>query len=127
LEFQFDEFLTAEFSKKFPLEYPKSETELEFCFRWGSQKLESNIGIPNLAGWDRYLPVPLSKAQILILWALLLAISWWSSSCQGADAGKQLDQSSRLKLKEYLTESLFEDVFALNSTISMPPCCCLYP
>jgi hypothetical protein len=34
-------------SKKFWPEYPESETESEFCFRWGSQKSEPKIGIPN--------------------------------------------------------------------------------
>ncbi len=47
-EFQFDGFSTAELKKKFQPEYPESKTELEFRFRWGSQKSEPKIGIPNL-------------------------------------------------------------------------------
>ncbi len=49
-EFWFDEFSTAEFKKKTGRnpEYPESKTESEFCFRWGSQKLEPKIRIPNL-------------------------------------------------------------------------------
>jgi hypothetical protein len=35
-------------SKKIQPEYPESETELEFCFQWGLQKLEPKIRIPNL-------------------------------------------------------------------------------
>jgi hypothetical protein len=42
-------FQTLEFQKKRP-ESPESKTELELCFRWGSQKLEQKIGITNQAG-----------------------------------------------------------------------------
>ncbi len=35
-------------SKKIQPESSESKTESEFCFRWGSQKLEPKIGIPNL-------------------------------------------------------------------------------
>ncbi len=37
LEFQFDDFSKAEFKKNIRPESPEMETELEFCFQWGSQ------------------------------------------------------------------------------------------
>jgi hypothetical protein len=59
LEFQFLNFSTAEFKKKIRPESLESKTESEFRFRWGSQKSEPKIGIPNLddqggghGGWD---------------------------------------------------------------------------
>ncbi len=45
IEFWFLNFSTAEF-KKSP-ESLESRMESVFCFQWGSQKLEPNIGIPN--------------------------------------------------------------------------------
>jgi hypothetical protein len=36
----------------FRLESPESKTELEFCFQWGSQKLEPMLGISNLVEKD---------------------------------------------------------------------------
>jgi hypothetical protein len=47
-EYQFLNFSTAEFEKKIQPESLESKTESEFRFRWGSQKLEPKIGIPNL-------------------------------------------------------------------------------
>jgi hypothetical protein len=37
---------TLEFQKTLP-ESPESKTELEFCLRWGSQKSDPKIEIPN--------------------------------------------------------------------------------
>jgi hypothetical protein len=42
-------FQKSEFQKKIQLEFPESETKSEFRFRWGSQKSEPKIGIPNQA------------------------------------------------------------------------------
>ena len=47
LEFLFSDFPEIGISKKIRPEYPELETEPEFCFRWGSQKWEPKIGIPN--------------------------------------------------------------------------------
>jgi hypothetical protein len=47
-EFIFLNFSTAEFEKNFRPESSESNTESEFHFQWGSQKLEPKIGIPNL-------------------------------------------------------------------------------
>ncbi len=49
LEFRFLNFSTAEIEKNIQPESLESKMELEFRFRWGSQKLEPKIGIPNLA------------------------------------------------------------------------------
>jgi hypothetical protein len=38
---------TSEFQKQYPLESSESKTESEFCLRWGSQKSDTKIGIPN--------------------------------------------------------------------------------
>ncbi len=38
---------TLEFQKKIRPESLESNTELEFCLQWGSQKLEPKIGTPN--------------------------------------------------------------------------------
>ncbi len=46
-EFRFDDFSTAEIKKKSDLN-SGIKTESEFRFQWGSQKLEPEIGIPNL-------------------------------------------------------------------------------
>ncbi len=46
LEFQFLDFSTAEFKKKWP-DSLESKTELEFRFWWGSKKSEPKIKIPN--------------------------------------------------------------------------------
>ncbi len=40
---------TLKFQKKIQPESLELKTELEFCLRWGSQKLEPKIGIPNQA------------------------------------------------------------------------------
>ncbi len=48
LEFWFLDFSTAEFEKKIRPESLESKTESEFRFRWGSQKSEPKIRIPNL-------------------------------------------------------------------------------
>jgi hypothetical protein len=54
-EFRFLNFSTAEFEKKILPKSSESKTELEFRFRWGSQKTEPKIGIPNLGDGDERL------------------------------------------------------------------------
>jgi hypothetical protein len=51
-KFRFVNFSTAEFKNKFQPESLESKMESEFRFRWGSQKSEPKIGIPNQA-FDR--------------------------------------------------------------------------
>jgi hypothetical protein len=47
---------TLEFQKKIRLESSESKTESEFRLRWGSQKSEPKIGIPNQArGWTCFM------------------------------------------------------------------------
>ncbi len=65
MKFRFDEFSTAEFSKKIQLECLKSETELEFYFQWGSQKLEPKIRIPNLDGSNAQCQLPFNTSPLL--------------------------------------------------------------
>ncbi len=43
------QFFNSGIQKKIRLESLESKTKSEFCFWWGSQKLEPNIGIPNQA------------------------------------------------------------------------------
>ena len=61
---------TSEFQKKKRPESSESNTELEFCLQWGSQKSEPKIGIPNQGthNWFTpwYYPVLTTRVTIML-------------------------------------------------------------